>query len=60
MDCPVTVLWGEPDEWIPLAQGRKLAGRLGAQRFVPVPDAGHLLQEDCPQAVVAAMLAQAQ
>jgi len=25
MDCPVNVLWGERDEWIPVAKGQELA-----------------------------------
>nr|WED69748.1 hypothetical protein PJ912_09280 [Pectobacterium colocasium] len=29
LDCPVNMLWGEQDEWIPLDVGQRLAHRLG-------------------------------
>ncbi len=58
LDCPVTVLWGEKDEWIPIDKGRVLAGRISAEPFIAVPDAGHLVQEDRPEAIVAAVLKQ--
>lgn len=53
---PVRILWGEDDAWIPLAQGRELADRLTNGEITPVPRAGHLVQEDAPEAIVAAML----
>ncbi|SAI67278.1 epoxide hydrolase [Bordetella ansorpii] len=56
MDCPVTVMWGRNDEWIPYEQGVALAGRISGQPCVPIPDAGHLVQEDHPEAIVAAVL----
>ncbi len=56
LDCPVRVLWGEEDQWIPVSQGEKLAGMLGNSELVRIPQAGHLLQEDAPEAIVAAML----
>jgi pimeloyl-ACP methyl ester carboxylesterase len=54
--CPVQLLWGEEDGWIPLAQGRRLSGMLGDVAFHPVPEAGHLMQEDAPEAIVAHVL----
>ncbi len=56
MECPVTVLWGENDQWIPVSKGEELASRLSANRLIRMPDAGHLMQEDAPEAIVAAML----
>lgn len=56
MRCPVAILWGEEDEWIPMADGRELARRMSAASFTPVPDAKHLMQEDAPEAIVAAAL----
>lgn len=53
--CPVRLMWGQQDAWIPLAQGRVLAGRLGCD-LIEVPGAGHLVQEDAPEAVVAEAL----
>ncbi len=58
MECPVAVLWGEKDDWIPIGKGHELASMISDQPCMPVANAGHLLQEDCPQAIVAAMLRQ--
>lgn len=55
MDCPVRILWGERDEWIPIARGRRLAEALTGGALTRVPGAGHLVQEDAPEAIVAAM-----
>ena len=39
-----------------MADGRELARRMSAASFMPVPDAKHLVQEDAPEAIVAAAL----
>ena len=54
--CPVRILWGEEDTWIPTEQGRELASRIPGATLRNVPTAGHLVQEDAPEAVVAALL----
>ena len=54
--CPVQVLWGEEDQWIPIERGRELAALLPSARFISVPDSGHLMQEDAPEVIVAAVL----
>jgi pimeloyl-ACP methyl ester carboxylesterase len=54
--CPTLILWGEQDAWIPIARGRELASRIPGAIFRPVPDAGHLVQEDAPEAILAALL----
>jgi len=56
LDCPVTVLWGKKDDWIPYEQGEALATLISHQACVPVPNAGHLVQEDSPEAIIAAIL----
>jgi pimeloyl-ACP methyl ester carboxylesterase len=56
MDCPVMVLWGEKDEWIPYEKGEALADKISDQKCIPIPEAGHLVQEDRPEAIVAAVL----
>ena len=57
MDCEVTMIWGEEDTFIPLKQGEQLAEALSVQNMRRVPDAGHLMQEDAPEAIVAGLLA---
>lgn len=56
LDCPVTVLWGQKDAWIPPAQGVRLAGLISDRAVVEIPGAGHLVQEDRPEVIVAAVL----
>ena len=57
--CPVQLLWGVEDGWIPLDSGRRLAGLLPAARFIEIPGAGHLVPEDAPEAILAALAAAA-
>lgn len=56
IDCPIQILWGEQDAWVPLSQGRRLADLMTGGRIRIIPGAGHLLQEDAPEAIVAAIL----
>ncbi|MBY8977922.1 alpha/beta hydrolase [Rhodobacteraceae bacterium NNCM2] len=56
IDCPTTILWGERDEWLPFEQGERLARMIPGARLIPVPEAGHLVQEDAPEAILAALL----
>lgn len=56
MSFPVTVLWGCNDSWIPLAKGRELAKRISCRNLIEVSEAGHLLQEDRPETIVAALI----
>ncbi|UWR21748.1 alpha/beta fold hydrolase [Sulfitobacter sp. S190] len=58
MGCPVRVLWGQQDTWIPAAQGEALASLISGADCSHVPGAGHLVQEDRPEAIVAAVLDQ--
>lgn len=58
MDCPVTVLWGKNDQWIPYEKGPVLAALISDLPCIPVQNCGHLMQEDCPEAIVAAVLRQ--
>ena len=54
--CPTLILWGQEDAWIPIERGRELASRMPNAVFRAVPGAGHLVQEDAPEAIVAALL----
>lgn len=56
LSCPATVLWGENDDWIPYDKGEALAALITDRPIVPVPGAGHLVQEDRPEVLVAAVL----
>ena len=58
MDCPVTVMWGEEDAWIPPEMGVRLAELISDRPCRMVPGSGHLMQEDRPEAIVAALLAE--
>ncbi|MBO1110336.1 alpha/beta hydrolase [Bordetella petrii] len=53
IDCPVMILWGEADAWLPIERGRVLAARFRQADFHSVPGAGHLMQEDAPEAIMA-------
>lgn len=56
IDEPSLVLWGEADTWIPVERGRALAGALGNSRFHAIPDAGHLVIEEAPGALLGQIL----
>jgi pimeloyl-ACP methyl ester carboxylesterase len=50
---PVHIVWGEADAWIDPARGRELQARIPGSRLTLVPGAGHLVQEDAPDALAA-------
>ena len=54
--CPVQILWGEEDQWIPIERGRALHAMIPGSQFHPIANAGHLVQEDAPEAIVTALL----
>ncbi|OIN53888.1 alpha/beta fold hydrolase [Pseudomonas costantinii] len=54
--CPVMLLWGEEDRWIPIEQGDELARRIPGVKYIRVPAAGHLVQEEAPEVIVAHVL----
>lgn len=56
MRCPVSIIWGKQDGWIPLERGYELAKRIQGSNLRVVPEAGHLVQEDAPEALVAWLL----
>ena len=57
IDFPVLVCWGTDDAWIPVARGRELASRIPGARLALIPEAGHLVQEDAPAELTAALIA---
>ncbi|WP_421779994.1 alpha/beta fold hydrolase [Kiloniella litopenaei] len=54
MDCKIKLLWGQEDQWIPASQGKKLADMITGGQITVVPKSGHLMQEDHPEAILAA------
>ena len=55
MPFPLRIIWGEEDLWIPVERGEKLASLLKASEFIRVPGAGHLVQEDSPEAIISVL-----
>lgn len=53
---PVQVVWGAQDAWLPVEHGHRLASLIPGARLDIVPGAGHLIQEDRPEALLAAIL----
>lgn len=56
LDCPTQILWGEEDRWISILTGEELSSLMTDGQLTRVPHAGHLVQEDAPEAIVAAIL----
>jgi pimeloyl-ACP methyl ester carboxylesterase len=56
MECGVRVLWGDKDDWIPFERGQEFANLIAGGEITRIEGAGHLVQEDAPEAIVAAML----
>jgi pimeloyl-ACP methyl ester carboxylesterase len=50
--CPVKILWGEDDPWIPLARGQALHGLIPHASFETLPGVGHLPQLEAPGLVL--------
>ncbi|MFQ6553147.1 alpha/beta fold hydrolase [Aestuariibius insulae] len=48
--CPVRILWGKDDPWIPLSRGKALASAMGAD-LTELPGLGHLPQLEDPATV---------
>jgi pimeloyl-ACP methyl ester carboxylesterase len=54
--CPVSILWGDEDRWIPVERGIELSALIPGARFTRVPGSGHLMQEDAPEAIVGELM----
>ncbi|WP_028922263.1 alpha/beta fold hydrolase [Pseudonocardia acaciae] len=54
--APTLVLWGERDGWLPPDTAVRLAAAIPTARHRMIPDAGHFLPEDAPDATVSALL----
>lgn len=53
---PTHVVWGAHDANVTPEQGREMARRLKADSFTLIPDAAHIVMEDAPEALLAALL----
>jgi pimeloyl-ACP methyl ester carboxylesterase len=49
--CPVKILWGADDPWIPLARGKELHALMPQAAFETLPGVGHLPQLEAPAKV---------
>ncbi|MCW2875215.1 MAG: oxidoreductase [Streptomyces oryziradicis] len=56
IDIPVLVCWGVDDAWIPVAKAQELASRVPRADLRLIQAAGHLVQEDAPAELTAAVL----
>src|SRR5690606_6915624 len=56
LDLPVLVCWGEQDAWIPPERGRELAALIPGARLRMLRGAGHLVQQDAPAQLTAALV----
>jgi pimeloyl-ACP methyl ester carboxylesterase len=53
--CPVKIVWGEADPWIPLARGKALHALIAHGSFETLPGVGHLPQLEAPDRVLATL-----
>lgn len=49
---PVLILWGEEDTWIPPDKGRRLNRMIPGSTLTEIPEAGHLVIEERPDALL--------
>lgn len=55
IDVPVLICWGADDTWIPVARGHELAALVPGGELRIIEGAGHLVQEDAPAELTAAL-----
>ena len=53
--CPVKIIWGEDDPWIPLARGKALHGLMSKAEFETLSGVGHLPQLEAPERLLASL-----
>lgn len=53
--CPVKIIWGQDDPWIPVERGRALCDRIGQNLFETLQGVGHLPQLEAPEKVLKAV-----
>ena len=55
LELPVLICWGTADTWIPVDRAHRLAGLIPGARLQLIEGAGHLVQEDAPAPLTAAL-----
>ncbi|KIF76874.1 alpha/beta hydrolase [Streptomyces sp. 150FB] len=55
LELPVLICWGADDTWIPSDRGRELAALIPGAELRLIAGAGHLVQEDAPAELTAAL-----
>ena len=53
--CPVKVIWGQDDPWIPIERGRALHALIGQDRFEAMAEVGHLPPLEAPEKMLTAL-----
>ncbi|MDW3224652.1 MAG: alpha/beta hydrolase [Paracoccaceae bacterium] len=53
--CPVTILWGADDPWIPIERGKALHERIPQASFQSLPGVGHMPQLEAPSQIIEAI-----
>jgi len=56
ISVPTLIVWGESDQILPVAHGRRAAGRIPHSRLVTIPDCGHMPHIERPEAFLDAFL----
>lgn len=56
LQMPVMILWGEDDKWQPASYAERLHADIPGSQLQVIPNAGHFLMEDAPEAVTQHLL----
>jgi pimeloyl-ACP methyl ester carboxylesterase len=56
IQCPVTVIWGDRDPYVPFDSARELADRIPCARLIRVRGADHYVVEERPREVTDALV----
>lgn len=55
IQTPVSLIWGQADQLLPLSYAQALQAQLPTARLAPLPDCGHVPQRECPERLLAAL-----
>lgn len=57
VSVPTLIVWGESDQILPAAHGRRAAGRIPHSRLATIPDCGHMPHVERPEEFLETVLA---